>query len=219
MSTLSASAATVPPVSTLRGREVSLDYLRTSLTLLVVAHHSALAYITWASVDAQHPLRSAVPIADPHRWIGFDYAVHFNDAFFMSLMFFLSGLFVYAALRRQGVAGFIRDRCLRLALPFAVAVMVLMPLAFYASWKLTGPPEDFATYYQQLAREGFMVGPAWFIWVLLLFDMVVALLLRPWQWAARFIERAMPWTGQHVVLTCLLVFGMAVLVYFPLLLH
>src|SRR5215467_13007348 len=44
----------------------------------------------------------------------------FNDTFFMALMFLLSGLFVWPSLERKGSARFLRDRTLRLGVPFAV---------------------------------------------------------------------------------------------------
>jgi hypothetical protein len=62
----------------------------------------------------------------------------FNDIFFMSLMFFLSGLFVWPGLVRKGCLTFLRDRGLRLALPFTIMVVFLMPIAYYPSFKMTG---------------------------------------------------------------------------------
>jgi hypothetical protein len=162
-------------------RDVSIDYLRTTLTLMVLAHHSSLAYTTFAHFDAQHIFRSTAPVVDVTRWAFFDYAENFNDVFFMSLMFFVSGLFVYSSLQRHKTAGFLRDRCVRLGLPFAFAVVFLMPVAYYASWQLTGRSTGFWDFYKRLAEGGFAAGPPWFIWVLLLFDVVLALLLAPLQ--------------------------------------
>jgi glucans biosynthesis protein C len=34
-----------------RSRDLSIDYLRTTLTLMVLAHHSSLAYTSWAHFD------------------------------------------------------------------------------------------------------------------------------------------------------------------------
>ena len=138
-----------------RRRDLSIDYLRTTLTLMVLAHHSSLAYTTWAHFDNQHIFRSTAPIVDVTRWAFFDYAENFNDVFFMSLMFFVSGLFVYPALRRHGTFGFIRDRFLRLGVPFAFAVVFLMPIAYYASWQLTGRSAGFLDFYKRLAESGF----------------------------------------------------------------
>ncbi|MGI4862807.1 MAG: acyltransferase family protein [Janthinobacterium lividum] len=213
------TASQEQPLKAVRPRDVSLDYLRTALTLLVVAHHSSLAYTTWASFNPQVPLLSTAPIVDGARWVGFDYLENFNDVFFMSLMFFISGLFVYPVLRRQGSLGFIHDRLLRLGLPFVVAVVGLMPLAYFASWQLVGRPEDFITYYRALAAQGFMVGPPWFIWVLLLFDVVAAGLLLPLRWLLPAAERLARYSRTHALATATLVLLLATAVYWPLLAH
>jgi glucans biosynthesis protein C len=168
------------PVSSVR--DVSVDYLRTTLTLMVVAHHSTLAYTTFARFDTGNYLASTHPVVDSSRWVFLDYAQHFNDIFFMSLMFFVSGLFVWPSLQRHGVGGFLRERFLRLGLPFAFFVTTLMPLAYYASWQLTGKDAGFLDYVSnKFFSHGWPPGPLWFIWVLLMFDGIAALLF-----AARF---------------------------------
>src|ERR1700727_3267208 len=155
-------------------RDLSIDYLRTTLTLRVLAHHSCLAYTSWALFDPQQAFwASTAPVVDVTRWAFFDYAENFNDVFFMSLMFFVSGLFVYPALRRHGTWGFIRERLLRLGVPFVFAVVFLMPIAYYASWQLTGRSTGFMNFYKRLAQDRFTGGPEWFIWVLLAFGVAL----------------------------------------------
>jgi len=87
---------------------------------MVVAHHSCLAYTTFAHFGPANYLNSTAPVVDTARWQFFDYAENFNDVFFMSLMFFISGLFVWRSLRRSGVLAFTCGRLLRLGVPFAV---------------------------------------------------------------------------------------------------
>ncbi len=55
----------------------------------------------------------------------------------MSLMFFLSGLFVPSSLARKGSWKFLSDRLLRIGLPMALAIMFLSPLAYYAAYRTT----------------------------------------------------------------------------------
>ncbi|MGA2219388.1 MAG: acyltransferase [Terracidiphilus sp.] len=124
-------------------RNPSLSYLRAFVTLLVVAHHSVLAYHPFAppiphDLTAQPAWWQAFPVVDPSRWEGFSFLVGSNDIFFMSLMFFLSGLFVWPSLKRRGAPAFLKHRLLRLGLPFAVSIAVLAPLAYYATYRLTG---------------------------------------------------------------------------------
>ncbi len=104
-------AATIPFTTDVKSRrDVSLDYLRATLTVMVVAHHSSLAYTHFAHIDSKNYLASSAPVIDEARWLFLDYAENFNDVFFMSLMFFISGLFVLPSLRRSGAAAFLRNR-------------------------------------------------------------------------------------------------------------
>jgi hypothetical protein len=115
---------------------VAIGYLRAFVTVLVVAHHAALAYHPFApapiaSLIAEPRLWQAFPVVDAQRWSGFSLLVGFNDTFFMSLMFFLSGLFVWKSLQRKGSGAFLRNRTLRLGLPFVVVAAFVAPLAYY----------------------------------------------------------------------------------------
>ncbi len=210
-------ATVVAGLGVARRRDLSIDYLRTTLTLMVLAHHSSLAYTSWAYFDPQHPSRSTAPVVDPMRWAFFDYAENFNDVFFMSLMFFVSGLFVFSAVRRHGVAGFVRDRMLRLGVPFVFAVLVLMPIAYYASWWLAGHRSGFVDFYGRLARNGFAVGPPWFIWVLLAFDVIVALLFIPRRGWAAWAGRRVEWLRDYPFAAYLGVLVLSAVAYLPLL--
>src|SRR5689334_11058852 len=102
--TTSARVAKLEPGTSSAGRyNVALGYLRAFITLLVLAHHAVLAYHPYAPAPSSHfssqPLMwAAFPIVDTQRWRGIDLFVGFNDIFFMSLMFFLSGLFVWPSL-------------------------------------------------------------------------------------------------------------------------
>jgi surface polysaccharide O-acyltransferase-like enzyme len=205
----------VSPVE--KGRDISIDYLRTTLTLMVLAHHSSLAYTSWAHFDKEHIFRSTAPIVDSTRWVFFDYAENFNDVFFMSLMFFVSGLFVFPALRRHGTVNFVWDRFLRLGVPFAAAVTLLMPIAYYASWQLSGRDVGFWDFYRRLALGGFAAGPPWFIWVLLLFDVVIALMLALFKMTFPLAERLMRSFRTHAVAAVFGAFVLSAVVYLPLL--
>lgn len=158
-------------------RTLWIDYLRSSITVLVVAHHSSLAYTTFASFNKDAYILSTHPIVDTKRWIGLDIFENFNDVFFMSLMFFISGMFVSPSLSRKGVKAFIRDRFYRLFLPFIIGVTLLMLLAYYPAYYLAHGRHDIKAYIiDYFTTEGWPVGPPWFIWMLFFYNMVVALL-------------------------------------------
>ena len=104
----------------------------------MLANHAVVAYTVFGRFYPNHYLWSTAPIVDSDRWAGFNVLTLFNDAFFMSLMFLLSGLFVWPSLKRKGVGHFLRDRAFRLGLPYLALIFILMPIAYYASYRLTG---------------------------------------------------------------------------------
>jgi len=180
----SSNAVTVEPSThALAGNyNLAVGYLRAFVTLLVLAHHAALAYHPFppartTTLAAQPRWWEAFPVVDPHKWMGWSFFTGFNDVFFMSLMFLLSGLFVKHSIARKGVGVFLRDRLLRLGLPFVVTAVVIAPLAYYPTYLLMPAPAGVAGYFQQWRALGnWPAGPAWFIWVLLAFDIVAAAL-------------------------------------------
>lgn len=156
---------------------VGLDYLRTFIIVMVVAHHSCIAYTKYARFDPVNYLLSTAPIVDVNRWLGFDLFILFNDVFFMSLLFFISGLFVWSSIVRKGTTQFLRGRAAKLGIPFIIIVVFLMPLAFYPSYLMTGKGGSyFAYWWQGIVTNQWPVGPLWFVWMLLLFDFGAVLL-------------------------------------------
>ncbi|MBR1222828.1 acyltransferase family protein [Bradyrhizobium sp. U87765 SZCCT0131] len=154
-------------------RNAALDRARTFITVLVLANHTVVAYTAFGRFYPNHYLWSTAPIVDAQKWIGFNLLTLFNDAFFMSLMFLLSGLFVWPSLQRKGVGHFLRDRALRLGVPFLAAILLLMPIAYYASFSLTPAKLSFGEFWLQNVRSGIWFdGPTWFIWFLLLLDLI-----------------------------------------------
>lgn len=164
----------------------ALGALRAFLTLLVVAHHAALAYITWAppaaaSLLAEPRLWMAFPIVDSAKAKGLDLFVGWNDTFFMSLLFLVAGAVTWPSLVRKGAGTYLRDRLKRLGLPFLFAAGLLGPLSYLPTWlaaRRSGadPSGSFAD--QWLALGAWPAGPAWFLWVLLAFAAVAALVYR-----------------------------------------
>jgi hypothetical protein len=146
-----------------KARNAALDRARTFITMLVLIHHSVIAYTYFGHTDKQ-------------SFMGFDGVVVFNDSFFMAAMFFLSGLFVWPSLQRKGISWFLRDRVWRLGLPFIVCAVFLMPLAYWAiELELHDPNTTFAAFWWRTVTVGpWPSGPAWFLWVLLALDVIAA---------------------------------------------
>ncbi|MFY0254801.1 acyltransferase family protein [Chitinophaga sp. 30R24] len=170
-----------------------VDNLRSCITILVVAHHSALSYTTFAWFDPKRYINSTHPVVDTQRWKGLDLFVDFNDIFFMSLMFFIGGLFIVKSIRKKGKRAFLKERFFRLFIPFAVGCTCLMLIAYYPAYylatKQTGIIGFVVDYF---TAQGWPVGPPWFIWVLFLFNFLALLYVE-------VIERRIPWLRQVLV--------------------
>jgi peptidoglycan/LPS O-acetylase OafA/YrhL len=117
----------------------ALDALRAGALLLGIALHSTLSFwpgmreLDWPISDDS---TSDVPAA-------FFFVVHI---FRMSVFYAIAGFFAHALLVRLGPWGFVKNRLRRIALPFAVAMVVVMPmllLPFLWGQKqlgISGPP-------------------------------------------------------------------------------
>ena len=118
---------------------IALSNLRAVVIVIVLAFHSVLAYLASLPAGAYRfddaPYRwQAIPIVDSQRWFGFDLFCAWQDVSLMSLMFFLSGLFVPSSLARKGSMTFLSDRFFRIGLPLVLVVVFLMPVTYYPTY-------------------------------------------------------------------------------------
>ena len=162
-------------------RAAALSSLRTFLTLLVVAHHAALAYHPYAPPPPPRSPRPPILARLPHRRCAAMAArrslrrlqrrvLHVADVL-------RAGALAWPSLARRGAAAFARERALRLGIPFVVSAALFAPLAYYATYVATGAdPSPIAFARTWLGLGIYPAGPAWFIWVLLAFGLVAAAL-------------------------------------------
>lgn len=157
-------------------RNLWVDYLRSAITVLVVAHHASLAYTTFAWFDKTAYNRSTHPVVDTNRWIGLDIFENFNDVFFMSLMFLIGGLFLTRSISKKGASLFIKDRFYRLFVPFLFLGTILMLIAYFPAYYLAHNSIGLWAYLVDFFTvEKWPVGPPWFIWMLFIFNLLFAL--------------------------------------------
>ena len=159
---------------------LALSNLRGAAILIVLAFHSCIAYLDFLPSSAP-PFDSppyqwrSFPIIDGQRWFGFDLFCAPQDVYLMSLMFFLSGVFVWPSLARKGIWDYMRHRVLRLGLPFGLAVFLLMPVAYYPVYLVTAVDPGVAAFWQSYVALPFWPsGPPWFLWQLLVLNIAAA---------------------------------------------
>ncbi|MFL1376303.1 MULTISPECIES: acyltransferase family protein [unclassified Nocardiopsis] len=163
---------TTGPGSVPRTRLHYVDNLRVAMTVLVVLHHAALTY---SNIPVWFYLE---PVGDATAGL-LDLFIILNQTYFMGLFFLLAGYFTPGSADRRGGRGFVRERLVRLGVPFLLFVLLVRPL-------LMIPP------YQSAAAEGLIgdmpfwlfaivsydPGPMWFVEVLLVFGLAYALIRR-----------------------------------------
>ncbi|MGA7327087.1 MAG: acyltransferase [Rhodomicrobium sp.] len=156
--------------------------LRALTILFVVSFHSVLAYLGSQPASQlpfdvpPYPWR-AFPILDNERWFGFDLYCAFLYVFLMPLMFFISGLFVWPSLSRKGAKTFSYGRVWRIGVPFVVAAVLLMPVAHYPVYRVTATDPSWSAFWEHwLALPFWPTGPLWFLWQILLLDLIAAAL-------------------------------------------
>lgn len=156
---------TAPAPETRSGREDYLDHLRVFLTALVVCHHQAIAFGApggWYYV-------AAAP-GDIVSLVVMTLFVAVNQAYFMSLLFFVSAYFTRMSLLKKGVPAFVKGRAIRLLVPLAVFFFLLNPSVIHLARFFRGEAE--AGYAAFMLKEGwrhFGLGPMWFVFALILF--------------------------------------------------
>ncbi len=84
-----------------------------------------------------------------------------NQAYFMGLLFLLSGYFTPGSYERKGPSKFLMDRLLRLGIPTLVYVFIIRPLDVWGSHQITHKP----------IGNLFALDQMWFVVMLLLFDL------------------------------------------------
>lgn len=87
-----------------------------------------------------------------------------NQAYFMGLLFLLSGYFTPGSLQRKGTGTFLKDRMRRLGIPTLVYFFVLSPVASWGYQMIKSPAGN-------AASGRFSLGVMWFVAMLFVLDL------------------------------------------------
>jgi glucan biosynthesis protein C len=144
-----AAAATAP------ARLYYLDNLKSCLTLLVVVHHTLGAFGGIGSLGLSvGNFRNGFQVFSGTLQI-------LNQAYFMSLFFFISAYLTPASLDKKGPAAFLADRLRRLGLPFLAFFLIVGPLqTLYVDYFVRQVPLSYNP----------NAGQCWFVGWLLVFN-------------------------------------------------
>ena len=141
-------------------RIVYLDSLRTFLVFLVIVLHAALVYESggfastwWVVTDRATSDAASV-------------AVFLIDVFVMPAIFFIAGFFTPKSLAKNGGVSFAVNKAKRLMIPWAVAVLTLMPMYKFIFLYSRSMPQDRWTNYFYWNNGIFGQAWLWFLPVL-----------------------------------------------------
>jgi hypothetical protein len=143
-----------------------LDDLKVALVTAIIAGHAVIGYATvgsWLYQDIQEA--TITPAAETL----FAFVLVPPALFAMGLFFLIAGLLTPGSLDRKGPRRFVRDRLLRLGLPWASFALVLWPLLMFAMYRAIGAPVS--SFRADLAEPLLDTGPLWFLVVLLLYSL------------------------------------------------
>ncbi len=143
-----------------------IDNLRVLMTVLVVLHHTVIAYGGpggWYYTDKT---------TNAPALIAMTLFVATNQAFFMGFFFFLSALFTEPSYIKKGAGRFVLDRLKRLGIPILFYSFVLSPVLNFIIYRYGRHQE--ATFMQYLGGYDDWLDPGvlWFVVALLLFTLV-----------------------------------------------
>ena len=146
-------------------RLLYLDNLRVFLTVLVIAHHSSIA---WGAPGGWYYV--IPPPEDSIAPIVLTFFTGINQAFFMSLFFLLSAFFTPLSYDKKGAAAFLKDRLKRLGIPLVAYFFVLNPSLVYLLRRFRGATtEGYLDFMRHNALHTTGTGPLWFVLALLIF--------------------------------------------------
>jgi glucan biosynthesis protein C len=198
-SSLPGAAATAPPEQAAAApkgkRLLFLDNLRILLMCGVLVAHLNVTYGpvgAWMYHDPQAPDIFTSAFLTVLDGIGI--------ACGMGIFFFLAGYFTPRSYDRKGGAAFVRDRIIRLGIPWIVYSLLLQPLVYYIAY---GMPISFGSFFLlYLHGVGSIAdGPIWFVELLLIFSLLYA----AWRWLAR--SRPQAASGEENMPGSLAIFG------------
>ncbi|MFI7063598.1 acyltransferase [Kribbella sp. NPDC050124] len=148
-------------------RRPYLDNLKVVLITAVIVIHAVLGYSTlevWTYTELRE-----VTLAPATEVVLLVLLSPF--AFFLiALLFLVAGLLTPPSLERKGTARFVRDRLLRLGVPFALYVLLVQPALTYGLRHQVGSAPG-AFWAEYLATGRLDTGPLWFVGVLLIFSL------------------------------------------------
>lgn len=155
-----------------------IDWLRVLVILSLIPFHASLTYMRYGTVYIKAPVSgvSALPFLIVSIPLG---------EFFMTLLFFVSGVASYYSFKKRGAGMYVGERAQKLMLPFLMGFLFLCPVTAYLQALYEGFEGGFLSFipqffwYKSFYYHGY--GHLWFLLYLFVFSMLCLPLFKRWQ--------------------------------------
>lgn len=165
-----------------------LDNLRAFVVILVVVLHGSMTYMAYAPTWWY--------VVDPNNSVIFTQLVLLLDVPIMPILFFLSGYFALRSLQKRGPRSFLKDKFIRIGIPWIFGALFLAPLITYMIYFSRGVPMGFLEFWRtDFWGPLFQQSVYWFLGVLLLM-FVVLVWVNEWGDRLRGPQRSVLPTGR-----------------------
>ncbi len=154
-----------------------IDWLRVLVILTLIPFHGALTYTVIGDVYIKSPIKDI-------RVIPFTTITAILDNFFMTLLFFLSGIGTFYALKHRDKSEYKIERRKKLLLPFILGFLLLCPIQAYTKGLHNGFSGDFLHFVPQFFSKKIVYylgyGHLWFLLYLFLISLFCLPLFTKW---------------------------------------
>lgn len=147
-----------------------IDNIKILLTVLVILHHTAIAYCApggWYYTEKTARIAAIIPST---------IFVSLNQSFFMGFFFLLSAYFTVSSYNRKGARQYFLDRLMRLGIPLMFYSFVLSPLLGYLVYYFAKGRHINIAQYLSGYHSWIDFGVLWFVAALLVFNLLFILL-------------------------------------------
>lgn len=175
-----------------------IDKLRVLVVLSLIPFHASLTYLRLGTVYIKAPVSgiSALPFLFVNTPL---------SDFFMTLLFFISGIASYYSFKKRGSREYMRERIKKLFVPFILGFLLLCPITGYMKALYEGFEGGFLRFIPQFFWYKIFYylgyGHLWFLLYLFIFSMICVPLLN---WLHRDENRmtALQFSSQKDIACC-----------------
>jgi len=170
-----------------------LDWLRVFAVMLLIPYHTGMIFMNWDFHIKNNVTSTGLTIINI-----------FIDNWHMPLFFLLAGASTWLALTKRPPAAYIKERFLRLIVPFAFGVLIVVPpQTFYERIQKSGFEGNFIEFYSHFFNAicpngNLLWNHLWFLLYLFLISVSVLPLILSWKSdrGASSIERFWSWLAE-----------------------